>query len=200
MSIVCKRETRWALLCRKDCLGRASLRAMDGYLARLRNLLGESDPLDVLRNTPTHLQAILDDPRFDPDEEWREGGWTGRAIVAHLTDQEIGFSFRARQTVADAGLSDPDSDESPAAHLVQPYDQDAWAKDYGRMDPALAVAAFTALRMWNLAWLARLDLQGWLATYYHPERDVTETVDDFVRFLAGHDLNHLEQLGAILDS
>ena len=175
---------------------------MDAYLTRLRGLLGERDPLDVLRETPTHLQAILDDPRFDPDAAWREGGWTGRAILAHLADQEVGFAFRARQTVATAEVERHPLDDADAPlppHIVQPYDQDAWARHYERMDPALAVAAFSSLRAWNLAWLARLDLAGWLARYYHPERDAEETVDDFVRFLAGHDLNHLEQLGTILD-
>ena len=166
---------------------------MDAYLHRLDTLLGDRDPLEVLRATPAHLQAVLDDPRFDPARPWRDGGWDGRAILAHLADQEVGFAFRARQAVAAARTGDPD-------HVAQPYDQDAWAYDYGGMDPALAVASFAGLRAWNLAWLARLDLRGWLATYHQPERGTDESVDAFVRFLAGHDLNHLEQLGAILDA
>lgn len=159
---------------------------MDPYLARLASLLGDQDPTDVLRATPARLDALAADPSVDWDRPWREGGWTARQIAAHLCDQEIGFAFRARQVVA-AGGDD---------HEAQPYDQDAWARDYGRMDPGLATASFGALRAWNLAWLARLELADWLRAYRHPERDGEETLDELVRFLAGHDLNHLAQLDA----
>lgn len=178
---------------------------MDPYLARLNTLLGERDPLEVLRETPPRLEATVLDPDFAVDRPWRPGGWTGREIVAHLADQEIGFGFRVRQVVA-ARVLDPG--EATAPHSVQPYDvqpfdvqpfdQDAWARDYARMDPALAASAFSALRAWNLAWLARLELLDWLAPYRHPERGTEETVDEAVRFLAGHDLNHLAQLGELL--
>ncbi len=195
----------------------ASLPRMDPYLVRLAALLGERDPIVTLRATPARLDAAAADPRTDWNAPWRPGGWTGREIVAHLSDQEIGFSFRARQAVAAAALareaeaSETDAFESEASelggaqargqqplHVAQPYDQDAWARAYARMDPALAIASFGALRAWNLAWLARLELADWLASYYHPERDETETVDELVRFLAGHDLNHLAQLDAIV--
>jgi len=168
---------------------------MDPYLARLNALLAERDPLEVLRETPPRLEATVLDPGFDVDRPWRQGGWTGREIVAHLADQEIGFGFRVRQVVAARAL---DSSGATAPHVVQPFDQDAWARDYARMDPALAASAFSALRAWNLAWLARLELLDWLAPYHHPERGSEETVDEAVRFLAGHDLNHLAQLGEVL--
>lgn len=175
---------------------------MDPYLDRLAALLGDRDPILTLRATPARLDAAAADPRTDWDVPWRPGGWTGREIVAHLSDQEIGFAFRARQAVAAAALAreagDVDGSDAAARHVAQPYDQDAWARAYPRMDPALAIAAFGALRAWNLAWLARLELTDWLASYHHPERDESETVDELVRFLAGHDLNHLAQLDAIL--
>ncbi|MDZ7708578.1 MAG: DinB family protein [Trueperaceae bacterium] len=195
---------------------------MDPYLARLAALLGDRDPIVTLRATPARLDAAAADPRTDWNAPWRPGGWTGREIVAHLSDQEIGFSFRARQAVAAAALAreadaaDGEGSDAEASHaegsgtdgaqagrprplhVAQPYDQDAWARAYSRMDPALAIASFGALRAWNLAWLARLELADWLASYHHPERDETETVDELVRFLAGHDLNHLAQLDAIV--
>lgn len=170
---------------------------MDPYLARLAALLGDRDPILTLRATPARLDAAAVDPRTDWDVPWRPGGWTGREIVAHLSDQEIGFSFRARQAVAAAALA-REAGGAEGLHVAQPYDQDAWARAYPRMDPALAIASFGALRAWNLAWLARLELADWLASYHHPEREESETVDELVRFLAGHDLNHLAQLDAIL--
>lgn len=164
---------------------------MNAYLQRLTDLLGDRDPLDVLRTTPTHLQAILDDPRFDAGHPWRPGGWDGRAILAHFADQEVVTAYRVRQTVA-AHRADAEP------YVAQGYDPGAWSADYAGMDPALAVASFAGLRAWNLAWFARLDLHGWLAAYAAPSGDET-TIDAFVRRVAGHDLHHLEHLGAILD-
>ncbi len=85
---------------------------------------------------------------------------------------------------------------SPGIEL-QAFDQDVWAERYARLDPALAVEAFRGLRAWNLSLLATLSLEDWLAEGYHPERGF-ESVDLMVRFLAGHDINHLAQLESIL--
>ena len=156
---------------------------MDPYLHRLLTLLGDRDPIDVLRATPLRIEDMGGNPAYAWDVPWRPGGWTARQIVCHLADQEIGMGFRLRQIVAAEGQ-----------HLVQTYEQDAWARDYARLDPTLAVETFRAVRAWNLAWLARLDLRDWLRTYVHPEREDEETIDELVRRLAGHDLNHLEQL------
>lgn len=157
---------------------------MDPYLKRLLSLLGDRDPVEVLRETPGRLDALAGDPRRDWDVPWRDGGWTARQIVSHLADGEVAFGFRLRQIVA-AGET---------LHTVQAYDQDDWAWPYERLEPTLAVQAFGGLRAWNLAWLARLELRDWLREYLHPERAGVETVDELVRRLAGHDLNHLRQL------
>ena len=157
---------------------------MDPYLDRLDALLGGRDPIDTLRATPARLDALAGDPFVDWDRPWRPDGWTGRQIVAHLCDHEVAFAFHARQLVAAGG----------AAYLLQPHDQDAWARDYARMDPALAVAAFVALRFWNLAWLARRELADWLSASPYSDRAGEQTLDEAVRALAGHDLNHLAQL------
>lgn len=157
---------------------------MDPHRARLLELLGDQDPTEVLRATPAHLEARASDRETAWDAPWRPGGWTARKIVAHLCDREIGFAFRARNVVSAAH----------PPHVVQPYDPDAWSADYARMDPALAVEAFRGLRAWNLAWLARRDLQDWLRPYRHPAWAGEETLDEMVRDLAGHDLHHLNQL------
>jgi hypothetical protein len=158
---------------------------LDAIAARL----GDRDPTAVLRETPLKLQAFSEDLTYPWDRPYREGGWTGGEIVAHLADQEIGFAFRLRQAVAF-------KDER---HTTQPYDQDAWARPYAKLCPAVAVQAFSGLRAWNVARLATLELDEWLATYHHPERSCDESVDELVRFQAGHDLHHLDQLQGLLE-
>lgn len=156
------------------------------YLDRLKRLLGDRDPVAVLHETPPRLEELRE--RLGADglaRSHRPGAWTGSELLVHLADSEMLMGVRLRQVLA--------NDD----HLVERMDQDAWARRYPRLDPDLALGTFRALRDWNLALLARLELHDWLKTYRHPELEGPHTVDDLVRHLAAHDLNHLEQLETI---
>jgi hypothetical protein len=146
-------------------------------------LLGELDPVDVLRTTPVRLKEYVETSSpVELDTPYAPGKWCPREVLAHLADVETVMGFRLRQLVAAPGIE------------VQPFDQDAWARRYGRLDPGLAVEAFAAQRAWNLALIAGFSLEDWLAEAYHPERGF-ESADLMVRMMAGHDINHLAQLG-----
>lgn len=155
---------------------------MNAYLQRILGLLEDHDPIAVLNATPQRVTALVE---HAPPDAYRAtyapGKWDVQALLAHLADVELGMGFRFRQALAAPGIE------------LQPFDQDLWARRYARLDPGVAVEAFRALRAWNLALLATLGLDDWLAEAYHPERGF-ESVDVMVRFLAGHDLNHLMQL------
>lgn len=152
---------------------------MDPYVTRMLELLGEQDPIEVLSATPVRLEALLLELN-DVDRPYGPGAWSAREVLAHLADNELGAGFRLRQAVA-------------RVPVVQPYDQNAWAVRYARLDPALSLETFRALRAWNLALYASFSLQDWLQEVDHPERGRL-SVDVMVRLLAGHDLNHLAQL------
>ncbi len=145
--------------------------------------LGGRDPIEVLQATPAFLSELLENlTETDLETPYAPGKWNPRQVIAHLADVELATGWRLRQTVAAPGVE------------LSLWDQDAWAEHYGRLDSALALEAFRAQRAWNLAFLASLSLQDWLAEGYHPERGF-ESVDFMVRYLAAHDLNHLLQLG-----
>lgn len=149
------------------------------YLA----LLGELDPVEVLQVTPVRLTDYVEAAdRTLLDEPYGPGKWSPREVLAHLADTEMVMGFRLRQLVAAPGIE------------LQPFDQDAWARRYAKLDPTLAVEAFAALRAWNLALIAGFSLEDWLAEAYHPERGF-ESADLMIRMMAGHDINHLAQLG-----
>ena len=112
------------------------------------------------------------------------GKWSAAEIVCHLADCELVFGFRLRQTLAEDGPT------------IQPFDQDKWAAKYSGIPADEAIAAFTALRIWNLR-MIRDALPGAAArTMTHPERG-TMTFQTVVETMAGHDLNHLGQLRRI---
>jgi uncharacterized damage-inducible protein DinB len=147
--------------------------------------LGSRSPLEVLRATAGNLAALVD--RIGPTRiatPPAAGKWSAREILCHLADCEIAFAFRLRQTLAED------------AHTIQPFDQEKWAAPYAEFSAAEALAAFTALRRWNLL-LIEASLPHFAAKpVTHPERGVM-TFATIVETMAGHDLNHLEQLQRI---
>lgn len=150
---------------------------------RTTALLQGNDPIDVLQATPLRLAELVEEAGpAGLDAPYAPGKWRKRDVVAHLADVEIAMSWRLRQTVAVPGIE----------HVL--FDQDVWAEKYARLDPALALESFRAVRAWNLSWLTTLTLQDWLAEGVHPVLGPM-SVDQLVRYLAAHDLNHLAQLG-----
>jgi hypothetical protein len=112
------------------------------------------------------------------------GKWSAREILCHLADCETVFAFRLRQALAEDH------------HVIQPFDQDKWARYYAGYDVAGALAVFSAVRKWNLA-LIRSNTPGALAKpLTHPERGEM-TFQVLIETMAGHDLNHVRQIESI---
>lgn len=144
--------------------------------------LGGRPPLEVIAATPDILTELVQ--RIGPAgarRPWAPGKWTAAHIVCHLADCEIAFGFRIRQTLAEPN------------HTVQPFDQDRWARPYSKLNIEPALAAFHALRHWNLALVQSLHPEDFARPLTHPERG-TMTLQTIVETMGGHDLNHLGQL------
>ena len=157
----------------------------NAYTERILTLLGDEDPIKVLENTPRVLETLLESlGEYRMSQSYAPGKWTAREILCHLADVELGKSFRIRQVLAGAP--------------IQVFDENRWAERYGRLEPSLAVETFRALRAWNLALFAGFDLHDWLTEAQHPERGPV-SLDLEVRYMAGHDLNHLAQLQMIAE-
>lgn len=155
---------------------------MAPYRDRILGLLGDREPVQSLRQTAARIQEVAS--RLGPAgfaRPWGPGKWTGAQVLAHLADAEMVFGYRLRQmlTVDD--------------YVIQPFDQDRWAERYDVVDGEQAAAAFTALRAFNLALIARLSEKDRARDAYHPERG-PEGVAQILKMMAGHDLNHLAQL------
>jgi uncharacterized damage-inducible protein DinB len=141
--------------------------------------LGDRDPVKVIAKTPRRLMRLLDD-LSDKQIEARPGAgkWNLRETIAHMADCEIAWSWRLRQAHAV---------EKP---VIEPFDQDAWAKPYDAYSLAEALGCFKALRKWNVAFVDTLSEKELRKAVTHPERGA-ETLGTIVRIMAGHDLHHL---------
>jgi uncharacterized damage-inducible protein DinB len=149
--------------------------------------LGAREPVEVIAETPARLARVPEAMTAEQIEARPSPGkWSVREIIAHLADCEIAFGFRLRQAAA-------------GVEMIQPFDQDDWARNYGGYDFQAAMTAYRALRAWNLAFIRSLTKEQRTREITHPERG-TMTVWTIVETMAGHDLHHLAGLETMLAS
>ena len=158
------------------------------YVERIKGKLAGQDPLKVQATTAKKLANLVRGKsplrlrkRPAPDK------WSAAEIIAHLADVEIVQSWRMRSILGAPGTP------------IQAFDQDAWviAGHYGKRDPRKSLEQFRVLREHNLALLKSLTPEQWKHHGIHSERG-EESIQRIVTMVAGHDLNHLEQVQAIL--
>jgi hypothetical protein len=149
------------------------------------SFLGSLDPLQVIASTPIRLRESLDSLGLaKANLAPAPGKWSVREILCHLADCEIVFAFRLRQTLAEPN------------HVIQPFDQDLWARNYAAYDAPAALAVFTAVRDFNTKLIASLPPDAFATPASHPESG-TMTFQTIVETMGGHDLNHLAQIEKI---
>jgi DinB superfamily len=151
------------------------------------SFLGDLNARDVISATAHNLIHLAD--RIGSrgfERSYAPGKWTARIILCHLADCEIAFGFRIRQALAEDN------------HVVQTFDQDAWAQSYGNpsFHAQTALQVFSDLRGWNLVLINSLPPDSFRRRFRHPERGEM-TLQSFIELIAGHDLNHLRQLETI---
>lgn len=158
------------------------------YTQRLLSNIEGKDPLVSQTAAPKKLATLLKNKsKKQLTRRPAPNKWSMAEIAAHLADAEIAISWRLRQTLA-----------SNAVRL-QAYDQDTWANtfNYAHRDPKQSVELFRALRESNVALLKSVPRKLWDNYGVHEERG-NESVAHLVRMVAGHDLNHLKQIEAIV--
>jgi uncharacterized damage-inducible protein DinB len=150
--------------------------------------LGGQEPIPVITATVERIHALIDP--LSPVAVNRSptpGKWSIREMMAHLADCEMMFAVRLRQTLAEEH------------YIIQPFDQNRWAQRYAAYDLQSAMAMFTATRNWNLKFLTSVTDEDRHHPVTHPERG-TMTLWTIVETIAGHDINHLQQLESIAGS
>jgi uncharacterized damage-inducible protein DinB len=147
--------------------------------------LGTRDPLTALSETPDRIRELIG--RMSTADFTRPvapGKWNAREILVHLAHTEMVFGLRVRLALA--------SD----SYVVQPFDQDAFLAREPLLEAQAALAAYYAMRRWNLPLFRSLDAGDLAKTFLHPEHG-RMTVGMIVAMLAGHELHHLPQLQQI---
>ena len=158
------------------------------YTQRMLGNVAEQEPVKVQAATPKKLERLVGRvsssklrKRPAPDK------WSVAEILAHLADAEIVIGWRVRLILGAPGTP------------IQAFDQNSWvgACHYDKRSPRESLAQLGAVRAANLALYKSLTAEQWKHYGIHSERG-QESVEHIVRMMAGHDLNHLQQIERVL--
>jgi hypothetical protein len=157
------------------------------YAPAILDLLGDRDPIDVLRETPEAArQAITGLTVEQIRKPEAPGKWSIAHVLRHLADSEVVWGWRMRLILAH---------DRPT---ITGYDQDLWAErlHYADADAADSLDALRVLRRDNLKLLERATPDDLQRVGVHSERG-EESAGYLMRLFAGHDLLHLNQIERI---
>jgi len=163
--------------------------SFDAYRTRILGYLGTRDPLWVQGATPSRLERLVVGVRRPLlTRRPAPGAWSILEIVAHMADAELAMGWRLRNMLADPGVK------------LAWFDQDRWAQtlEYNTRALRPQLAQFRASREANLALLRAAPRRRWHTCYGVHELRGRQTVAEFVRMEAAHDLAHLRQVRQIL--
>ncbi len=158
------------------------------YQSQLLAYTEGKDPLAMQAEAPDVLAALISGAdKSTLTARPVPGKWSVCEILAHLAEDELTSTWRYRQMIEDPGVA------------LARFDQDLWAR-LGRYDSwtaAEALQMFRLLREANLRMLKALTPEQWECHGEHAERG-RMTVRSLARHMAGHDLNHINQIRCIL--
>jgi DinB family protein len=154
------------------------------YTARILGKLNGMDPIKVLELSSSRLQTLVNKLHQAQNSP---GLWSAAEILAHLAESEIVYGYRIRKALNANGSA------------IEATDQEVWVKNAGYLqkDAELALSLFQAVRKANIAFLKSLTPQQMENFGIHSERG-KESIAQMARMIAGHDINHLQQLEKLL--
>ncbi len=160
---------------------RAYVRKIDGYRAG-------RDPMALMKAAPAKFERVV--MGLTPARMRRRparGKWSIIEILGHLHDTEVVYGYRYRLSLSESG--------SP----IQGYDQSLWVKELRHQSRGNAKRLLERIRVareGTLEMLRQVPRRNWKRYGTHSERG-KETVRRTMELIAGHDLNHLDQIKAI---
>ena len=158
------------------------------YTQRILSHSAGEDPVKIQAATAKRLSRLIKGvspaklkKRPAPDK------WSVGEVLSHLADGEIVIGWRIRSILGAPGVA------------VQAYDQEAWNKSlhYDKRNAQKDLVQFQVVRDANLALLKSLTPEQWKHAGLHSERG-EESIERLAKMIAGHDVNHLKQIEAIL--
>jgi hypothetical protein len=161
---------------------------IEQYKQRIQSYAAGKEPLKVQAKTAEKIEKLIKRiPKSKLRKRPAPDKWSITEIIAHLEDAEIVTSYRIRRILGAPGTQ------------IEAYDQEKWAEaeNNAKRDSDAALGVFKTLRTANLKLLKSLKPEQWNHFGIHSERG-EESIERITEMIAGHDINHMLQIEAIL--
>lgn len=143
--------------------------------------------IDEIAEAPARLRAAVSGLSPEQlDTPYREGGWTVRQVVHHLSDSHLNSYIRFRLAL---------TEEQPT---IKTYHEDKWAEllDARTAPVELSLALLESLHeRWGLL-LNSLTAADWARTFRHPDLGVVP-LDKNVGLYAWHGKHHVAHINSL---
>lgn len=117
------------------------------------------------------------------DTPYREGGWTARQVIHHLSDSHMNAYIRIKWTL---------TEDTP---MIKAYDEKAWAETAEtKLDPAISIQLLSALHVKFVELLKRITPEQLKKEFTHPETKKQVSIERMIALYAWHGDHHLGHL------
>jgi DinB superfamily len=157
------------------------------YIRKTDRYRAGRDPIALLKTGPSKIaRAVVGLNKRQLRKRPARGKWSIIEIVGHLVDTEFTYGYRNRLSLAQSGSQ------------ILGYDQAVWVDEfrYRNCDPKPMLEQIQVMRRATLDLVTRFPRKAWRRYGMHSERG-RQTVQRNLELIAGHDLNHLDQILAI---
>lgn len=138
----------------------------------------------AIRVLPAELRAVVaSQPAPVLDTPYRDGGWTVRQVVHHISDSHMNAVVRLKLALTEANPT------------IKPYEEGDWARlaDMALpIEPSLSLLGGLHARCTAL--LEALTPDEWAREWSHPTQGRTYTVDTLAAMYAWHGRHHLAHI------
>lgn len=147
---------------------------LDQFISRIESLPAR------LEKEVSNLSALqLDTP-------YRDGGWTVRQVVHHISDSHMNAYIRVKWSL---------TEETP---LIKAYDEKGWAETpETKADPNLSIALLKALHAKWVVLLKQLSPADLQKEYIHPETKKQVRLNNLMGMYAWHGDHHLTHITSL---
>jgi hypothetical protein len=140
-----------------------------------------------IETLPSRIESVI--RKFSPQHfeiTYREGGWSGRQVVHHISDSHMNAYIRFKWAL---------TEDTP---MIKAYDEKLWAETADvSLDPNLSVNLLRSLHVKLVALLRSLSAEDLRREYIHPETKKNMRLDRLIAMYAWHGDHHLGHLEII---
>lgn len=140
--------------------------------------------IDTIKTLPGRLRyAVIRLNDAQLNTTYRPGGWNLKQVVHHLADSHMNALTRIKLAL---------TEDNPT---IKGYDEAGWAlqADY-RLPIEASLKALEGIHQHMVALFESFTENEWKRTFYHPERQVTFTVQMSAAMYAWHSNHHLAHI------